>query len=502
MATFRPWKLRRIETLAWIFSLLAVPSLAATSHPVWAQESSDLARIQAAITKRQGYLDDFISGGPEVRAGTKSQAVLDVLSEEAIEAAAKQQKITASDAEVVSFLVPLLAKQGLIDPASAIDLKADANVRLWLQAQHLTLEDLMRSGRTLALWSKLAVVDVKVTPEEIAAYVERNPQTRLLPARVKVTLTKYLAPAHVATRGLSNFESLTPRMSVSLTRSTSDSRKAVPPSWNKLSLYLNLEESDPNLREALTGQHPGDKFGPLRLRNGALVEGQLDGLVPNADLSHSPEFWQLAAIRARLEKSKQAETYDKIVEAYLKTQSPAVRNIFGDAWRWAKNNLGTVGTVAGAGIGLLIGGPAGALQGSQIGSQVGNTLQGWVNGKPPTVQSLVTAAANIGVPLPASFSLPSLPQLPPVPVQQVTRFLQGVSPSIQSPYSVPLPANVPWAPSYSAPGWGGESLPAVPPPIPGYGNYFSARVYAYPSLPPPPPMFAPPMFAPFGPFAF
>src|SRR5207245_1659238 len=102
-----------------------------------------------------------------------------------------------------------------------------------------------------------------------------------------------------ATRGLSAFEGLAPRMNVALARSAGDAQEPLPKDWNSLSLYLNLEEIDPNLRGAIAGKKAGDKFGPFLLRNGARIEGQIDELLPNADLSRTTDFWKLAAMRAR-----------------------------------------------------------------------------------------------------------------------------------------------------------------------------------------------------------
>jgi hypothetical protein len=464
-----------------------------------ADEADDL---KAAIEQRQQYIDTFVEGGPSVRAAVRRQAVLSVLSEEAIKAQAAKESITASDAEVATFLEAPLAEQGLIDLTAKPDLQRDPNIQTWLAAQHLKPDYLMRSGRTLVLWTKLAIKDTTVTSEEVRSYTEKNPQTHLLPERVKITLTRYKDASKSSTRGLSPFEGIAPRMSFVLARGVAESGKSVPKDWNSLSLYLNLDDLDPNLREALAGKKPGDSFGPVIMQNGGLIEGRVDAILPRADLSRTPEFWQMAAIRARLAKSNQTELYKTVVSRYLSVQTPAVRGIFDDAFSWVKDNLSTVGTVAGAGIGLFVGGPEGAMKGAEIGNQVGNTLQGWVNGNPPTLQSISGLAQAAGVSLPAGFNLPPLPPLPPAPTSRMANYIQGPT-SIMPPAPNYRPSpTVSWAPSYNEPVWSGAPMSFIPPPMPGYSAYYQTRLWGFPSSPPPASMWAPPMFMPPGPYSF
>jgi hypothetical protein len=459
------------------------------------------SRLRAAIKERQTYLDRFLKGGPAVRAATQRQATLTVLSDEAIRFQAAKASFTASPDEISSALKPFLAQQGIIDLLSQTDLKDDANVALWLRGQGLTYETLQRSGQTLVLWTKIATAGVIVTEADVREFVEKTPQTRLVPARVQVVLQSFKEPANSPTRGLSPCESLAPRMSIALARAATENFNEAPKDWRALNLILNLDELDPNLRAALAGNKPGDAFGPIRLRNGAVISGQIKSLLSQVDLSRNAEFWKYAAIRARLAKADQAKAYDAVVSAYLQVQSPAVRGIFDDAFNWAKDNLSTVGTVAGAGIGLFFGGPSGAIQGAQIGNQVGTTLQGWVNGQPPTPQSIMGLANAAGVTLPPGFSLPPFPP-PPPPPNSMRPFMQGPPPSMPPAYNFSPMGNVPWAPTYNQPGWAGMPMSAVPLPMAAYPSYFAARTFGFPPVPPPPPMWAPPMFMPYAPFMY
>lgn len=480
-----------------IFAVLLVCSAFAPKT----EADDEVNRLKAAINERQTYLDRFIKG-PGVARGTERQATLTVLSEEAINSAAKKANIKTTDEEIESALKPLLAQQCIIDIATTTPLANDENVKLWLRAQSLKYEDLVRSGRTLVLWTKIATKDVSVTPKEVEAFVNERPQLRLVPTRVQIVIASYIEPGNFPTRGLSLFEGIAPRMSIALARTAEAQYQAPPEDWKDLHLYFNLDDVDPNLRTAIAGLKSGDSFGPVPLRNGAVLGGRIGTLLPSMDLSRNQDFWKSAAVRARLNKANQEQTYQAVVLAYLRGQSPAVRDIFSDAADWVQNNLSTVGSVVGGGIGLLSGGPGGAVAGAQIGNQIGTTLQGWVNGQPPTVQQITSVASAAGINLPPGFSLPPFPPLPPAPNSAMGPFLHGSAPMLPSAYNFQPSATVVWAPGYNQSAWAGFPINSIPQPFTGYANYFEARMYAFPPTPPPPPIWAPPVFMPYTPYMF
>ncbi len=429
---------------------LVVTVFSATNLRAQGNKGSDsAARLKQMLSERSAQLEKFY---PELHtrgADRDRIAKVTLLTEEAVRTEAGKRGISATDAEVASFLVPVLSRQGLIDITKKPDLRTDENVQKWLAGQAWSVDQLFETGRTLLLWIKVAVADVSATPAEVEKYMKDHPDVAAVPVRTKLTLTQFQSPAR--TRGLAESVAQADVLSparISSSRSVNQIGQQSD-GWKDLKLYVDLNKLDPLLRKALEGKSVGENFGPLQLSNGSAVKGQITAILPAADFRDSDGAWQYAALLTRLGKVDKKAEFDGLVKKYFDGADVETRGLFGDI-------LGVVGT----GIGALFGGV-----GAPIGGIVGGMVGGWVDGQmsaPGPVQQ-------------APFSFP------PPPQQGFNGFLQGPPPSMppffQSNFQMPLP-------------------PQFIPPMPqGYQNQFSQWANAFSMAPPPPPWF-PPFFYP------
>lgn len=367
------------RSLAPIILLLAILNLLLTGAvPAQAPAGqSEVIAIQAKIDRYGGSMKNR-STNQAVRGGIDSFAIAAVLSEETILYHADLLKLKATNAEAALMLLPLLTQQGLIDPATDTDVVSSPNVQYWLRGQQMTTEEFLQSGKLMVLWVKIATrTSAAVTPEAVARYVAQHPRLRVLPRRVQIELTKYIAPPMAGARGLPVHQVLTSTVSLGVRAAGAVGELPPPADWNALQLYLELETLDPTLRTVLAGKKAGDAFGPVVLKNGASVAGVVRAYLPEADLGHLPAFWQMAALRLRLEQAGTQGQFEKLVETYLKDSSPAVRGFWGKLWGGVKRGFKYITSAAGGIIGFYAGGPQGAIVGARYGYQIGSAIQGY-----------------------------------------------------------------------------------------------------------------------------
>jgi hypothetical protein len=434
------------------FCLFSLACLLLRSETSFAQLTVDA--IQKLKEERVRQLQLLL---PKSRGDAQATVALaTIFSEEAISQKAKDSGIDASDSEVEEFLVPLLAKQGLIRVDGHLDIKKDSNVQRWLKGQNWSMDQLFNSGKILLLWTKIVSKNTVCTEQDVKKYVEQHPEVYLVRERLQLDLTQFDPPSQLGglARGVAEAEVLAPRMSPV----ARDAIKSDPISanhskeWEGLRLYVELNRLDPNLHEDLKNKKEGDGFGPLSLSDGTVISGSIAALLPSVDLSKRPEFWQYAVLLTKLDKSNQKDLFDQISKSYLNgIQDKAVRGLFGDL-------LGTVGT----GIGAVFGG-----LGAPIGGIIGGAVGGWVDGQMnmPSAPAPPPSGPPPGF-APMGFPPPTFPNS------------QAISPYL-GPASFPMP-NV----------FQGGFRPI------SQMNFAPAQQFFRPYFPPTMPMWGPPIFMP------
>jgi hypothetical protein len=390
------------------------------------QIPNDLSSLRK---QRTGQLQAVYRG---TRADLQKIADATILSEQAIRDAAQKEHVSATEQEVKNFLVPMLTKQGLVDPSTPIDFSAGGNLNRWLDAQQWSVDQLLKSSETLLLWVKLAVRNTVVSDSELKQFARDHSEIYDLPARVQLSLTTFQRPAAAQSlpRGLAISEALSPRIPLNTRGQAADVLKldALP----DLQLFLDINAIDPKLRKHLEGKKPGNRFGPIALQDGTIVAGTVASIKPAVNLSTSPEFWGYCAIIARLSKANQKDEFEKLTRDYVNgITNPAVRGLFGDL-------LGVVGT----GVGALFGGV-----GAPVGGALGTVLGGWIDGQvsspqpggptmPPQFQGFPQAQPFLQPGPPPGFPPPfqGFPQPPPLPFipPMPQAYGGGLHPSLQS----------------------------------------------------------------------
>jgi hypothetical protein len=347
------------------FFLIAINIAAQAVNVQTAGAQSDKAQqLSSMIQQRETQLNKFYPTLKTRGDERKKIATITVLTEEVISSEAASEHIAAADSEVADFLVPLLSRQGLIDVTRVKDIRADQNVHRWLAGQGWNEEKLFATAKVLLLWVKIATKDVTVTEEEVKKYLANHPTVHHVPARTQVALSQCQLPTEYKTvsRGLPETEVFSPTLSLA---SRGPVVKAIAPSgWEELQLFLDIDQLEPTLRIQLEGKGVGDKFGPLQLRNGAVIAGKISAILPPGDFANSAQLWQYAAVLTKLDKVNQKQEFDLIVKKYFDGAPADVRG------------LGDLFAVAGGAIGALFGG-VGAPVGAVLGGLVGN----WVDGQ-------------------------------------------------------------------------------------------------------------------------
>ncbi|NUQ22454.1 MAG: hypothetical protein HUU34_00760 [Saprospiraceae bacterium] len=349
------------------------------------QQDPAVAKLQRELERRNKisatrYVDD-----PDVRSVMNASNEAAFLAENVIAEKAKKLGIPEpTELEMHSMLMPMLIQQGLID-ADCANIFNDPNIATWIKGQEgMTWADFRRSAKTLVLWTKIAIQSVDITEDSVRAYVERNPGMAIIPAKVRIVLTQYVAPQGLASRSVMPHEVLAPTLALTTRAAIAELEKPAPAAYEHLRLWLELDKIDPMLRAAISGQQVGFKFSPIALNNGAIVEGYIEGFSPEIDLTNNPGFWAMAAIRARLAVTNQSAEFEKLVGEFLadEMKSPAVRGFWGKLWGGVKRSFSYISGFAGGALAFVAtGSPQAAFIGAKIGYQIGNAVKGWFSSR-------------------------------------------------------------------------------------------------------------------------
>ena len=427
-------------------------------HPVshsWRLEDPEVQRLQQEINRRTEILVSRSTNETSVRGAMKNAAELGLFSEQVIFSKAREKKLTVTDTEINTFILPMLAQQGLVDLACP-DVFKDENVRLWLTGQGMNVGDLKQSAEALALWAKIATESVVAQEDSVKLFVQANPGMGHTSDRVRITLLSYIAPPGTNTRSVLPGEVIAPCFALQTRSAAAELEAPLPASWANLKLYLELDKIDVELREVLGGKQPGYRFGPMLLSNGATLEGTLDEYLPATDLTESAGFWQMAAIRYRLQKADQEKVFNGLVEEFWVTcKSPAVRGFWKNIWGGVKRGFSFITGAAGGLIGYFAGGPKGAMMGAKYGYQLGNSIKGWFStksvlapkwsmgygGSPQPIPAEYLSGSNFNIPA-EYYRRPSYPSY-----QQQNYYLPAMPPGYrQQPQYREFPPQEVWAP--------------------------------------------------------
>jgi hypothetical protein len=386
-------------------------------------------------------------------------ATATIFSEQAVLDKATSLHIDATSSEVEEFLVPLLSKQGLIRVDGHLSISTDSNVQKWLAGQKWSMDQLFHAGRILLLWTKIVSTQTTCTEQEVKDYVTAHPDVYLVRPRLQLDLTQFDVPAQLrnTARGIAEAETIAPHMSLRTRAATPDTTISADSTldWQGLRLFVEINRLDPVLRQSLEGKKAGDGFGPVELSDGSVVAGTISALLPQVDMSKSPDFWKYAVLLTKLQKSHQQELFDKMSKDYLAAiKDPTIRGIFGDV-------LGVVGT----GVGSLFGGV-----GAPVGGIIGGAVGGWIDGQVssatpasvpsqqqtssfspsffpgptfPSAQTLQPYMGPVNMPMPPVFQsgFPQMPMMnfiPPMPPMYSTYFNQMMMPRPSPPWGLPI----------------------------------------------------------------
>lgn len=337
----------------------------------------ELQKLLQEHVRRQNIMAIRLIDQPSVRSTVENVTGATFLSESVILDKAKKLNLTANEQETHTFILPMLASQGLVD-YSCTNVFKDPNVLLWLKGQGMPLEDFKNAAQATVLWAKIVTQNISVTDEEVKKYVTDNPGLASAPARVLIELTQFTPPPKVSTRSMLVPEFLAPCMELNTRATLAELEKPLPEEHKHLQVRMELDKLDKQLRQAISGLRVGDHFGPLLLANGAIVEGTVKGFIGETDFSNNSGFWELASIRARIEKAKQGEVFAQMVETFIDNcPSEAVRGFWGKVWGGFKRSF-SYATGAGVGLAAFIstGDPRIAYLGARYGKQMGDAIKG------------------------------------------------------------------------------------------------------------------------------
>ncbi len=375
-------KAQQAKRMFWrSMTMLFVLVLATTIQAQNTSKDPEVLKLQRELDRRNAIAGSRYVDNPQVRGALNATNEAGFLAEKVIaEQAAKLAIPNPSDAEVHSLILPMLVQQGIVD-ADCPDIFRDPNVATWIKGQEgMTWGDFRTAAKTLVLWTKIAIQNIEITEDSVRAYVERNPGMAIVPAKVRIVLTQYVPPPALASRSVMPHEVLAPTFALTTRAATAELEMPPPKAYEHLNLWVELDKVDPALREVLAGQAVGFEFPSTPLKNHAFVEGRILGFSPERNLLSDPNFWAMAAIRARLAKADQAAEFEKIVNVFLndETISPAVRGFWSKIWGGVKKSFQYVTGFAGGALAFAAtGSPQAAYLGAKMGYQVGNSIKGW-----------------------------------------------------------------------------------------------------------------------------
>jgi hypothetical protein len=468
------WTRRHLVGLILMYGLFCFGGRAS------AEDVPSPEQVQKMIAERTDELQRFSKDRAATRGADNQFARLSVLTDLAVQQEADQAGIKVTNDEVSTMLLPLLVRQGLIDVSRPSNFRTDENVQHWLTAQGSSIEKLYKVGKTLLLYTKLITKDVSVTRDEVEAYVKSKPEIHIVPVRVQLDLTRFTAPDDLSDKSASDIstklDTIAPKTSIKA-RSASNMTVARPKGWDGLHLYVDINATDPVLREALAGHGVGDPFGPLALTTGATISGTIVAVLPEVDLAKAPEYWAYAGLLTKLGKVNQVEQYQLLANGFL-TKNPAMRGLLGDVGDWLNNNIiqpaatwvqnnpgKTVGTAAGI-VATAFGADP---QWIQRGWAIGGTVDGFLHGTPGST-NFPPVVNNYTPTIPTNFD--------------TGRYFGSGAPS--------LPSFQQW--NYTPP----SPISFIPPYQPTYFNQWQGAYNNFPQFLSPP-VFAPPVMMPMGP---
>jgi hypothetical protein len=466
-------KAQKAKLMLWLNMTTLVLLVLATSLPAQnAAQDPEVLKLQRELDRRNVIAGSRYVDNPQVRGALSATNGAGFLAEEVIADKATKLGIpNPTDAEMHSMLLPMLVQQGLVD-ADCADIFRDPNVSTWIKGQDgMTWSDFRTAAKTLVLWTKIAIQNIEITEDSVRAYVERNPGMATIPAKVRIVLTQYVPPRALASRSVMPHEVLAPTFAFATRAATADLEKPIPKAYEHLNLWVELDKVDPALREVLGGQAVGFEFPSIPLKNQAIVEGRIVGFSPERNLLSDPNFWAMAAVRARLAKADQAAEFEKIVTVFLndETRSPAVRGFWKKIWGGVKKSFQYITGFAGGALAFTAtGSPQAAFLGAKMGYQFGNAIKGWFSSGQITRPQFPAMPQGGGIQIPpgylsgGQFSMPpasnSWPGYPPMNTMPPM-------PYNYSPYAPPMPNNPYYSPMQD--GWSPQMF--FPQPV---GYYF------------------------------